>query len=183
MLKHKIIIFPTDTVYGIGTTLYDKESLLKIFQIKKRDLNKQIAVLCCSLEQTKEIAIFDSKVQKVASFFWPGPLTLIVPTTIKYYQKTKEKKVGIRIPNHPLALKILRIKGPMKTTSVNQSGYPSLNNPHQIFEQYQKLVDYIYVDNQSISKISSTVIDTTSTPWKVIREGSITLFQINSILK
>ncbi len=182
MLKSKIIIFPTDTVYGLGCSIYDQESLKKIYNIKKRDNNKPISVLFSSLKQIKEIAIIDNKVEKLAISFWPGPLTIIVPTTQKYYDKTKEKRIGIRIPNHSLALQILNKKGPLKVTSVNKSGEPPLNNYLEIKKQYQNKVDYIYPNNKILSNISSTVIDTTSPKWFLVREGSISLLMINKII-
>ncbi|WP_239682424.1 L-threonylcarbamoyladenylate synthase [Candidatus Phytoplasma phoenicium] len=184
MLKHKIIIFPTDTVYGIGTTIDDQESLNKIFKIKNRSFDKAITILFYSLTQMQDIVILNSQLRTIIDFFWPGPLTLIVSTKPKYYQKTNEKKIGIRIPNHQLALKILKIKGPMRTTSVNQSGQPALNDPLQILKQYQRKVDYVYIDVKFVATatLPSTVIDTTFTPWKMIREGKINLEQINRIL-
>lgn len=74
MLKHKIIIFPTDTVYGLGCSIYDKESLKTVYNIKQRDFNKPISVLCSSLEQIEEIAIIDEKIKKLISYFWPRPI-------------------------------------------------------------------------------------------------------------
>ncbi|PQP79366.1 threonylcarbamoyl-AMP synthase [Candidatus Phytoplasma phoenicium] len=184
MSKHKIIIFPTDTVYGIGTNIDDQESLNKIFKIKNRSLEKAIVILFYSLEQMKDIVILNPQVRTIVDIFWPGALTLIVPTKLKYYQKTNEKKIGIRIPNHQLALKILKFKGPMRTTSVNQSGEPPLNDYYQILKQYRHKVDYIYTDKKfvSTSTLPSTVIDTTCKPWKMLREGKISLEQINKIL-
>ncbi|WP_201736605.1 L-threonylcarbamoyladenylate synthase [Candidatus Phytoplasma ziziphi] len=182
MLKSKIIIFPTDTVYGLGCPIYDQESLKKIYTIKKRDNNKPISVLFFSLEQIEEIAMIDNKVKKLAIAFWPGPLTIIVPTTKKYYDKTKEKTIGIRIPNHPLTLQILNEKGPLKTTSVNKSGHPPLNNYLEIKKQYQNKVDCIYPNKEISLNISSTVIDITSPKWFLVRKGSISLSMINKIL-
>lgn len=184
MLKHKIIIFPTDTVYGIGTNIDDLESLNKIFKIKNRSLEKPIVILFFSLEQMKDIVILNPQIQIIIDFFWPGALTLIVPTKLKYYLKTNEKKIGIRIPNHQLALKILKFKGPMRTTSVNQSGKPPLNDYYQILKQYRHKVDYIYTDKEFVSNstLPSTVIDTTCNPWKILREGKISVEKINQIL-
>jgi L-threonylcarbamoyladenylate synthase len=177
-MKEKIIIFPTDTVYGIGTSIYNGKSLKKIYKIKKRNLNKPISVLFYSLDQIKKIVVLDYKVKKIASFFWPGAITLIVPLTSFYSFLSKgEKKIGIRIPNHKLALKILKKEGPLSTTSVNQSGKYALNEYEEIKKKYQNQVDFIYQDNKEnsySSGIASTVIDTTIKGWKIIREGNIT---------
>ncbi|MDO8168002.1 L-threonylcarbamoyladenylate synthase [Candidatus Phytoplasma melaleucae] len=123
------------------------------------------------------------QVKKIALFFWPGALTLIVQTHPSYCQLTKEKKIGIRIPNHLLTLKLLQKKGPLKTTSVNESGFPPLQNLKVLINKYQNQVDYIYLDNQNLSQTPSTVIDTTTTPfWRVLRKGAITLSMIRKIL-
>ncbi|MDC9031792.1 L-threonylcarbamoyladenylate synthase [Columbia Basin potato purple top phytoplasma] len=183
MLKHKIIIFPTDTVYGLGCSIYDKESLKTIYNIKQRDFNKPISILCSSLEQIEEIAIIDEKIKKLISYFWPGPLTIIVFSKKKYFDRTNEKKIGIRIPNHPLALEILKIKGPLKTTSVNKSGEPPLNNYLEIIKQFKHKVDYIYPNNPIPTiNLSSTVIDATLFNLTLVREGCISFAKINKII-
>ncbi|WBL31506.1 L-threonylcarbamoyladenylate synthase [Candidatus Phytoplasma sacchari] len=172
--EKKIIIFPTDTVYGIGTKIDDIENLKKIYQIKKRNLDKPISVLFYSLDQIEKIVFIDDNIRKIADIFWPGPLTLIVYTQNPSYFCIKEEKMGIRIPNHPLALKILKKLGPLRTTSINKSGQPSLNNYQKIKEKYGNKVDYVYPDNYKnlSSGISSTIIDTTTVKWQIIRRGT-----------
>ncbi|QTX02887.1 L-threonylcarbamoyladenylate synthase [Candidatus Phytoplasma luffae] len=182
ILKDKIIIFPTDTVYGIGCSIYDYKSLQKIYNIKKRPSHKPIIVLCSSLKQLKNIIVLDDKIQKINDFFWPGPLTLIVNTQQNYFNYEQEKKIGIRIPNHPLALKILEQNGPLRVTSLNISGEKPLNDYKQIKKEFFNKVDLIYPNEQNLSCISSTIIDTTCGEWKYIRKGEITLESIKKII-
>ncbi|KXT29406.1 tRNA threonylcarbamoyl adenosine modification protein, Sua5/YciO/YrdC/YwlC family [Candidatus Phytoplasma oryzae] len=172
--QKKIIIFPTDTVYGIGVRIDDKYNLKKIYQIKKRDFNKPISILFFSLQQIEKIVFLDNEIKKKIHYFWPGSVTLIVHVRLSCDLYKKEKKIGIRMPNHPLALKILKKEGPLRTTSINQSGEPPLNNYQEIKKKYQNKVDYIYYDNNKnhvSSGISSTVIDTTTFYWNIIRKG------------
>ncbi|GFZ75323.1 hypothetical protein HPP_2810 [Hydrangea phyllody phytoplasma] len=183
MKPKDIIIFPTDTVYGMGAKLYDKKGLNCIYQIKKRPLNKSIVVLCASLQQAKKLIQFSPKSLKLALHFWPGPLTLILPTTLKYFSKTKAKTLGVRIPNHPLALEILKKNGPLKTTSVNQSNHPPLNDYQTIFNIYNNKIALIYQNYHPILKISSTIVDLTTFQPVILRQGTITQEEILQILK
>ncbi|HHT55361.1 MAG TPA: threonylcarbamoyl-AMP synthase, partial [Acholeplasma sp.] len=83
---NKIIIFPTDTVYGIGASLYDLDNINKIYEIKGRSFDKQLPVLCSSIEQIESFAVIDNNVLKLAKAFWPGALTLILKTKDEYFK-------------------------------------------------------------------------------------------------
>lgn len=172
----KTIIFPTDTVYGLGTKMGDKEGINKIIDIKKRDPFKKIAVLCANLEQIEEICYVDEKAKKIIKEFLPGPLTIIL--------KGKEyETIGVRIPNNEIALKILLDNGPMATTSVNLSGEEPINEPQIIKEKFGDLVDAMYLDdNISFSGVSSTVLDLTN-GLEIIREGQVKLDDIMKCLQ
>ncbi|VEU80243.1 L-threonylcarbamoyladenylate synthase [Haploplasma axanthum] len=181
-MKNNLIIFPTDTVYGIGTTLYDTLGINKIYEIKGRDFNKPIAVLCANLEQIERFAKLTDLARLIGQRFWPGGLTLILETTEEYYEKTGEKTIGVRIPNHKLALEILNENGPMKVTSINQSGEPPLNDYEIIFEKYNNVVKKIYKNNETIQEVASTVISLVNN-FEIIREGNITKNDILEVLK
>ncbi|MDO8053876.1 L-threonylcarbamoyladenylate synthase ['Opuntia sp.' phytoplasma] len=181
-ILNNIIIFPTDTVYGMGAPWNDNQSLNQIYQLKKRDLNKPMALLFYNLEQIKNIIEINNQIKKISKKFWPGPLTLIVNTKKKYFQLTKENKIGIRIPNHPIALEILKKEGPLKTTSVNQSGQPPLNNFKIIKQLYQYKVKKILPNNYNSSNIPSAVIEITNNNFKILRTGSIDIQEFVKIL-
>lgn len=180
-MKNKLYIFPTDTVYGIGAKLYDKSAIDEIYNIKGRDFNKPISVLCSNIEQIKEFAIMTNDALIIANNFWPGALTIILKTNDKYYSITKEETIGVRIPNHKKALKLINELGPLKTTSINKSGEEPLNDYNSIYERYNKENIHIYKNDEEISKVSSTVIDLTNN-LKVIREGDIKLNDILGVL-
>ncbi len=123
----KVIIFPTDTVYGIGTPIFDLEGIEKIYKIKKRDKTKPLACLCANISQMESIAILNEKARALIKKFLPGSLTLILESTEEVYKRVGYKRIGVRIPNHKLALEILSANGPMLTKSVNTSQYVPLN--------------------------------------------------------
>lgn len=181
MLK-EVLIFPTDTVYGIGASLYDTESIKKIYEIKGRDFNKPLAVLCSNIKQIDEFAYMDKKASLLAKLLWPGGLTMVLKTKPKYFELTGESTIAVRIPNHKLALSLLDQYGPMKTTSVNASGELPLNDYDVIYEKYNLFVNKIYRNEEKIQEVSSTVIDLVN-DLKILREGNITKEDILDYLK
>lgn len=182
MKKGLVISFPTDTVYGLATPLLDLEGIKRIYELKGRDFKKPLAVLCLSINQIKTFAHLDIKAEKIAKAFWPGALTLILETNDEYYQKTKERTIGVRIPNHKTAIALIEKLGPLKTTSVNHSGEKEINDYQEIKEKYGSQIDEIYPNDQQILEVSSTVIQITD-EVKILREGIITKEMIDKILK
>lgn len=162
----KIIIFPTDTVYGVGAIYQDAIGVDKIYEMKKRDYGKPLPVLCSSLTQVEDIAILPSYAYEYVKY-WPGALTIIC--------NNKENKgtVGVRIPNSDIARKILNHFGPMSTTSVNYSGEKELNDIDEIYDTFKDKADYLVINKQELSKIPSTVISCINEKVEVIREGNI----------
>ena len=177
----RVIIFPTDTVYGIGTQIFDTLGIKKIYEIKNRPLNKPLACLCYDLAQIQSIAYLDDKAIKLINKFLPGPLTLILEAKDEVYNTIGYKTIGVRIPNSKIALDILHENGPMLTTSVNESGYTPINEYEEIVDKYSDVVDYIYPSNEKSSNLSSTVIMAID-EIKVLREGEISLEDINKVL-
>lgn len=184
MNQNKVFIFPTDTVYGIGASIYDKEGMDRIYSIKNRPHNKPLAVLCANLEQINEICYVTDDAKKLINKFLPGPLTVILKSKDSILESFGHETVGVRIPNYKLALDILLKHGPMATTSVNESGKPSINNYNEIKEIYDDLVDVIFPpDGEATSSQASTVVDITGDKPNVLRVGAITLDMINECLK
>ncbi|MDO8030001.1 L-threonylcarbamoyladenylate synthase ['Planchonia careya' phytoplasma] len=172
---NNIIIFPTDTVYGMGAPWYDTQSLNQIYQLKKRSLNKPITLLFYNLKQIENLVEINDQIVKIYKQFWPGPLTLIVKAKKQYFQITQESKIGIRIPNHPIALKILKKEGPLKTTSVNKSGKKPINDFQIIKNIYKHEVKKIFPNNYTSSNTPSTIIEINDNNFKILRTGSINL--------
>ena len=178
----KVIIFPTDTVYGIGTPIFDIEGIERIYKIKKRPKDKPLACLCANLKQIEEIAYLNDFAIKLINEFLPGPLTLILKSKEEVYNKIGYKTIGVRIPNCKIALDILKENGPMLTTSVNESGSVPLNEYDDIKKNYNDSVDFIYNTDTKSSNISSTVVDLTTDRLRIIRIGEIPLSSIELII-
>ena len=178
----KVIICPTDTVYGIGCDNFDLEGIERIYKIKNRSKDKPLACLCYDLKQIEDIAYLSDNARKLISTFLPGPLTIILKSKPIVEQNIGYKTIGVRIPNNKIALDILKEHGPMLTTSVNESGSVPLNEYDDIKKNYNHLVDYIYNTNTTSSNISSTVVDLTTDRLRIIRIGEIPLSSIELII-
>ncbi len=178
----KVIIFPTDTVYGIGCPIFDLEGIDLIYNLKHRSKDKPLACLCYDLKQIESIAILNERAIALIEAFLPGPLTLILKTKPHVKTKIGYETIGVRIPNHPVALQILQENGPMLTTSVNESGAVPLNTYEEIKVAFGPFVKDIFENHYPSSNISSTVVSLKDDELHVLREGSITMEQMKNII-
>lgn len=175
-IKGKVIVFPTDTVYGIGSMIDDKEGVSKIYNLKHRDKNKPLANLAYSSEQIKEYVIISNPKTLELMKLWPGALTIIFNK--KHIYNNELPTIAFRIPNSNTALTILKHFGVMAVTSMNLSGSEPLNNIDDIIKNFENEIDYLVIDEEKHSNISSTIIDVTKDPFVVLRKGEI-LKEIN----
>lgn len=179
----RVIIFPTDTVYGIGTKIRDLEGIERIYQIKHRPKEKPLACLCSDLDQIKSIAEVDATAEALIRRFLPGGFTLILKSKKEIEELIGYPTIGVRIPNFDIALNILRENGPMLTTSVNESGMVPLNEYDEIVKEYGSLVDKIYDTNKESMNLPSTVVLVQNGVVKILREGPISKQEIEDYLK
>lgn len=176
-LNGKIIVFPTDTVYGVGCKIDDTCAIKKIYDLKKRDYSKPLAVLTCDKDVSLYAYNVSDDIKKLMDEYWPGALTIIFDKTdlINDLISAGTKSVGIRMPNSVIALKILKRFGPMCTTSINISGFDALNDLSKIEEEFKDKIDYLVIDDCTLSKCASTVVDARGKDKKILREGAIKL--------
>lgn len=179
---NNVIIFPTDTVYGIGCKIFDKEGIDLIYKIKHRDKSKPLAILCANILQIEDIAYVDERIKKVINKFLPGPLTLILKAKENIKKITNLDTIGVRIPDAKLALEILLENGPMFVTSVNESGEESLDDYDIIYKKYHDKVKKIYPKTNLSSHLPSSVVDFSKYDIIVLREGAITKDEILACL-
>ncbi len=174
-----VVIFPTDTVYGIGCDPYNKASIEKIYKIKSRHITKSVPVLTYSIEMAEKIAQFDQLAKKIVKKFWPGPLTVILKVTDEKIKKSLnlENKIAIRVPDHKCTLELLKKCNYLVGTSANISGDLPYTNPKECLKKMQ---DYdVFVDGGMItSNGESTIIEIENGEIKIIREGSLTKEEI-----
>ena len=174
-----IVIFPTDTVYGIGCNPYNINSIKKIYEIKSREKIKSLPVLAHSLDIVKEIASIDGFTEKIMKKYWPGPLTLILKLTDQKLKKSLnlENKIAVRIPDSKCTLKLLEKCGLLVGTSANISGNSSYTNPDECLKNI-KNYDVFLNGGTITSKGESTIIEIENEEIKMIREGVLKLENI-----
>jgi len=170
-LEDEVIIFETDTVYGIGCLIDSEIGIKRIYEIKKREDKKPLAILCANIEQVKKLVQDFEKYSYLAEKHWPGALTLIFNKNevVSDAITSGFNTVGVRIPNDTIALAILEKNGPMAVTSLNISSEPSLLKFEDTLA-FENKVDYI-VKGKDLSSISSTVYDCVNN--KILRQGTI----------
>ena len=171
-----LIIYPTDTVYGLGCDINSKKALEKIALIKQIKLEKaKLSFVCESLSNLSEyVAQLDSNTFKILKRNLPGPYTFILPGNNNLPKVFKKKKtVGIRVPDHNICLSIVKALGnPIVSTSIKDEDdvIEYTTDPSLIHEKWDKLVD-IVVDGGYGDNVASTVIDLTTPEPSLIREG------------
>jgi tRNA threonylcarbamoyl adenosine modification protein (Sua5/YciO/YrdC/YwlC family) len=171
-----LIIYPTDTVYGLGCDINSKKALEKIALIKQIKLEKaNLSFICESLSNLSDyVAQLNQNTFKILKRNLPGPYTFILPGNNNLPKVFKKKKtVGMRVPNHNIAISIVRTLGnPIISTSIKDEDevIEYTTDPSLILEKWDKLVD-IVIDGGYGGKIPSTVIDLTAVEATLVREG------------
>ena len=173
--RGEIVGVPTDTVYGIAADLYDEAALDRLYELKGRDDGKPIAILVASLEQGLSLGAMSDRALELADRHWPGAVTLVVPrldTAPGWLGDTKRRTVALRCPNHPVALQLLDLTGPLAVTSANMSD----NEPVRSADEAEAIFDgevLTYLPGDAGGGEPSTLVDLTSPAEVVLRTGPI----------
>ncbi|OGG12163.1 threonylcarbamoyl-AMP synthase [Candidatus Gottesmanbacteria bacterium RBG_13_45_10] len=174
-----IIIYPTDTAFGIGCRIDDHKAVDRLFQIRKRPITQATPVLVSSIDMA--LAYFDHPSDIVRRFmenYWPGALTIVAPCKIeKVYSPIRGngKTIGLRMPNHQTALKIIGGVGvPILGPSANFHGKPTPYSFKDLDPNLVQLVDFV-VAGETHGNIASTVVDCSVSPYRIIRQGAVYL--------
>lgn len=181
----KIVAFPTDTVYGVGSTGLIKAASRRIYQIKERSTLKPLPVLVKSVEAAKRWLQWTEQAELLARKFWPGALTLVLRPTEEGRLLTfgEYQTVAVRVPAHPVILSLLEASDiPWVSTSANLSGRPAITDGAELIKQFVGHVDHI-IDAGPVPGTESTIVDASQAPVRVIREGALKTSQIMEALK
>lgn len=185
ILKHGgTVVFPTDTVYGLAALPFNEGFVERLYVVKGRNSTRAIAVLIGEVSELEKVSISPSKSAKqLAEQFWPGPLTLVVPRHPNLPKVLAPlPTVGVRVPDHPVALSLLGITGPLAVTSANLSSRENTNTAQEAFEQLRGRVDLIIDGGRSPGGVPSTVVDCTTPDLTILRPGPISYDDIDRIV-
>lgn len=185
-----VVAFPTDTVYGIGVALATPGGIERLFAAKQRPPDKAIALLIADAAQAAEIGDVNAAASALADAFWPGGLTLVIalrpdrslPAALTGDPTIPHPKVGLRVPDHEAPRALARAVGPLPTTSANRSGEPEARDADELEAQLGPALDLILDGGPAHGGPASTVVDTTTQPVRILREGAISIERIDACL-
>ncbi len=191
LLQGEAVVFPTDTVYGVGVSVSAAKSPDVLYDLKQREQRKPIAWLISSIEDLayygKDIPEF---AQVLARTFWPGSLTLIVRAgeSVPQSFRSKDNTIGLRMPKNDTALALIHAVGsPLATTSANRAGEPAPRTADDLDPDFIKCIGYVLGNGkdgtqgeEAASGVASTILDCTGDHPRLEREGAITISDIRA---
>ena len=181
-----LVAFPTETVYGLGGDGLNRESSRKIYAAKGRPSDNPLIIHICRLEDIYLIVQeFSEAARRAAEFFWPGPLTMILPKSgrVPYETTGGLDTVAVRFPSHPTARKLISYGGGyVAAPSANLSGKPSPTAAKYVIEDMDGRIDMILDGGEDDIGLESTIVDMTVTPPQILRPGFITREMLEEVL-
>lgn len=182
LLEDEVVVFPSETVYGIGANALSDKAVQKIYDVKKRPANNPLIMHFGEYGQSKDYVVWSDLAEKIAYRFWPGPLTMILPakqpSKISPIATTGLKTLGVRIPSHPLAQALLKeLPFPVAAPSANFSGLVSPTKYEHV-KQFENLVASVIDGGDCGIGVESTIVDLSQETPVVLRPGTITIEQL-----
>jgi L-threonylcarbamoyladenylate synthase len=172
----ELVVFPTDTVYGIGTRPDDAAATARLFDAKHRPRELELPVLAASLSEVRTLAVLDDDAERLAAACWPGGLTLVLRRTAMsaaWDLGGDVETVGVRIPRHPLARSLLAAAGPLAVTSANRSGQPTASTCDDLEAVFGDTVRFYLCQDDPPVGVPSTVMDLAHGPARLLRAGAV----------
>ena len=174
--ENGVVAFPTETVYGLGANAFSQEAITKVFKIKRRPSFNPLIIHVSSFDMAKEYGVLNDLAKKLTQEYWPGPLTIIIPTSEKSKSvlSSSDFTLGLRIPNSTMAKFLIKESGPLLTSSANLSGRPSATISKDISIDLPNVDILGPVPWEKCSGKASTIIYWRSyRKWETIRKGQV----------
>ena len=182
----RLVVLPTDTVYGIGADAFDADAVSDLLDAKGRGREMPPPVLISAATTLDAIATgVPDYARALVDAFWPGPLTLVCTqqSSLQWDLGDTRGTVAVRMPDHEVALELLERTGPMAVSSANLTGRAAATNADEAEEMLGEYVDVIVDAGETPGKEASTIIDVTGSQGRVLRRGALTLEELNAVLE
>lgn len=183
----KVVVYPTETFYGLGVDITNEKAIKKLYELKRRDYGLPIAILVSDKAMLEEyVGRVSESVINLIKAFWPGPLTILFPagTKISKSLTTNTGKIGVRISSHPVACALVREFGkPITTTSANLSGYPPSLSMRHVQKYFRDRIDCMLDGGECEPSRGSTVVDVVDDTMAIIRDGAIPSDQVIKVFQ
>jgi len=184
LVAGRLIVYPTETVYGLGCDPFDETAVKRAYMVKRRPFDMAMSVVVSDLAMMEELGVLDDRARKLVKKFMPGPLTIIVPKrpSVPDILTASTNEIGIRIPDHPVALELIKKFGPLVTTSANVHSHRSPLTCQDAIDDLGASIS-VYIDGGP-AKIGkpSTIVHFDDGEMSIIRQGTITEEDIEAAL-
>jgi L-threonylcarbamoyladenylate synthase len=174
--RGELVVYPTDTLYGIGTYAFDEKAIRSLYSVKGRPSEKGIPILLADATNLDRVARdVPQIVQELIERFWPGPLTLIVPKQDSLPPSISVNPgVAVRIPDNETARAVIRAAGgAVATSSANRSGHPPAQTAEQALAELGDAVSIVLDGGPTGKSVPSTIVDCTAKRMRILRQGPI----------
>jgi len=180
----KIVVYPTDTLYGLGADVFNEKAVKNVFLIKHRPLINPLSIAVSCVEDLEELVFLDEKSLNMIENFLPGCLSIVLKKkeTISDIVTACSSNVAVRIPDNKIALKLLSDFGPLTCTSANVHGHSTPTVINDVRMQFKDEDIAVYLDDGELNGKPSTIVDLTSDEIVILREGTISKEQILDVL-
>jgi tRNA threonylcarbamoyl adenosine modification protein (Sua5/YciO/YrdC/YwlC family) len=182
----RLVVLPTDTVYGIGTRPDDPAATARLFEVKGRPRDLELPVLVPSLEAARRIALFNERAEALALRFWAGPLTIVLSrsdASREWDLGGNPATIGVRMPHEPLALAVIALTGPLAVTSANRTGAPTPETCDGLRAAFGDAVEVYLCASEPLVGRPSTVVDLAGAAARVLRVGAVREDEIAQALR
>jgi L-threonylcarbamoyladenylate synthase len=187
ILNHDgVVVYPTDTFYGLGVNCFSPPAIQRAYSLKKRDPSKPLSVVISGRDMLRSVAIDIPRLfESIASEFWPGPLTIVLRASplIPEILLGSHHTIGVRLPDHTWLRELVKTAGfPITATSANIAGEKEISDPSQAIHVFRGKVDCIVNGGITRGGLPSTVVDMTAKKPSILRQGAIPASQLERFL-
>jgi len=181
-----LVVYPTDTVYGVGCDPFNVEAVKRVFEVKGERKEKPLPILASDIRFIEKIAYLNERARKIGETHWPGPLTLVVPKkpVLPNIVTCSLASVGVRIPNHAVAVQLIKLcDGLLVGTSANKTGEKPPKTAGEAAKQLGAQVDIVLDGGPAPLGQESSIVDLTSSKPKMLRRGPVKLGEVLNALR